>query len=212
MDEWPLDRMLPMIAFLRQTAPELKIALAGGNHPELADKIDDWCVFITPPLDPALARQRAGKGLPTTTYVCCGPGRPNTFTFSPPAEATWLGWYCAAQGYSGLLRWAYDSWTEDPLHDTSYVTWPAGDCFLVYPGARSSVRFERLREGIQDFEKIGIVREKLAASGDPAARQALAALNQALAGFTYAKVQTEPAAMPVHEGKKALEAASRLLR
>ncbi|MCE5240278.1 DUF4091 domain-containing protein [bacterium] len=212
MDEWPLDRMLPMIAFLRQTAPELKIALAGGNHPELADKIDDWCVFITPPLDPALARQRAAKGLPTTTYVCCGPGRPNTFTFSPPAEATWLGWYCAAQGYSGLLRWAYDSWTQDPLHDTSYVTWPAGDCFLVYPGARSSIRFERLREGIADFEKIRIVREKLAASQDPAAEQAVAALNQTLVGFTYAKVQTEPAAMPVSEGKKTLEAASRLLR
>ncbi len=92
MDEWPLERMLPMIEFLRQTAPDLKIALAGGNHPELADQIDDWCVFITPPLDPALARKRTAKGLPTTTYVCCGPGRPNTFTFSPPAEATWLGW------------------------------------------------------------------------------------------------------------------------
>ncbi|MEN6641544.1 MAG: glycoside hydrolase domain-containing protein [Armatimonadia bacterium] len=212
MDEWPLERMLPMIEFLRKTAPDLKIALAGGNHPELADKIDDWCVFITPPLDPAIAKARAAKGLPTTTYVCCGPGRPNTFTASPPAESAWLGWYCAAQGYSGLLRWAYDSWVADPLQDTSHVTWTAGDCFLVYPGARSSIRFERLREGIQDFEKVRIVREKLRASQDPAAKEALQKLEQALGGFTYQKAQTEPAEVPVNAAKRALEEASKLVK
>lgn len=212
MDEWPLERMLPMLDFLRKTAPDLKIALAGGNHPELADKIDDWCVFITPPLDPAIARQRAQKGLPTTYYVCCGPGKPNTFTFSPPAESAWLGLYAAAQGYSGLLRWAHDSYVQDPLYDTSYVTWPAGDCFLVYPGARSSIRFERLREGIQDFEKVRLVREKLGQSADPTAKAALERLDVALAGFRYDTVQTEPAAVPVAAAKTALEAAARLIR
>jgi YD repeat-containing protein len=210
MDEWPPDRMKPMLEFLREAAPGLKIALAGSNEPDLKDKIDDWCVFITPPLDPALARERAARGLPTTTYVCCGPGRPNTFTFSPPAEAAWLGWYCAAQGYSGLLRWAYDSWVADPLQDTSYVTWPAGDCFLAYPGARSSLRFERLREGIQEFEKVRLVRAALAQNQTPAAREALARLDQALAGFTYAKVQGEPAALPVTAARSALETAARV--
>jgi hypothetical protein len=70
-----------------------------------------------------------------------------------------MGWHADALGYSGFLRWAYNSWVEDPLYDTTHVNWTPGDCFLVYPGGRSSIRFERLREGIQDFEKIRIVSE-----------------------------------------------------
>jgi hypothetical protein len=35
----------------------------------------------------------------------------------------------------------------------------AGDCFIVYPGGNSCIRFEKLREGIVDYEKIRILRE-----------------------------------------------------
>lgn len=209
MDEWPLEQMKSAIGYLRRTAPELKIALAGHNLPALKDDVDDWCIVITPPLDKTIIQERAAKGRPTTFYVCCGPGRPNTFTFSPPAESAWMGWYAAAQGYSGFLRWAYDSWTADPLLNTSYYNWPAGDCFLVYPGARSSVRFERLREGIQDYEKLRIVRKALASSSKQEAKDTLAALETALTEFTYAKASKEPAAGPVNKARAALEAASR---
>jgi hypothetical protein len=205
MDERPAHMMKPMLALLRAVAPDLKVALAGGNEPELKEDVDDWCVFISPPLDSAIARERTAKGKPTTFYVCCGPARPNTFTFSPPAEAAWMGWYAAAQGYSGFLRWAYDSWTEDPLHDTSYVTWPAGDCFLVYPGPRSSIRFERLREGIQDYEKVRIIRAALENRNEAAAREGLAKLEAALALFSYEAAQKMPAAEVVAAARKTLE-------
>ena len=213
MDEIPLKRMLPFIEFVKKAAPGLKLALAGGNHPELKDAIHDWCVFISPPLDPAIARERIARSMPTTFYVCCGPRRPNTFTFSPPAEAAWLGWYAAAQGYSGFLRWAYDCYTQDPLYETHYPArgWPAGDCFVVYPGARSSIRFERLREGIQDYEKIRLVRAALAKRADAAAVAARKRLDAALGAFTYASVRKQPAAGFVNSGKAALEAASRLV-
>ncbi|MCE5218398.1 DUF4091 domain-containing protein, partial [bacterium] len=131
-------------------------------------------------------------------------------TFSPPSEAEWLGWYAAAQGYSGFLRWAFDSWTQDPLRDTSFVTWPAGDCFLVYPGARSSVRFERLREGVAAYEKVRLVRKALSAREDPAAKQALADLEAALAEFRYATVQKTPAEVTVNAARKALTSATRV--
>ena len=135
--------------------------------------------------------------------------RPNTFTFSPPAESAWLGWYAAAQGYSGYLRWAYDSWTQDPLYDTRYVRWPAGDCFLVYPGARSSIRFERLREGIADFEKIRVLRGVLGRRKDAKATDALARLDAALKRFHYAESQKSPAADAVNAAQKALVESSR---
>ena len=35
---------------------------------------------------------------------------------------------------------------------------------MVYPGGNSCIRFEKLREGIVDFEKIRILREKAAKS------------------------------------------------
>lgn len=47
----------------------------------------------------------------------------------------------------------------DPLTDSRFRAWLAGDTYLVYPDARSSIRFERLREGIQDAEKIRILKD-----------------------------------------------------
>ena len=44
--------------------------------------------------------------------------------------------------------------------ESRFGNFPAGDCFLVYPGG-SSIRMERLTEGIQDFEKIRILRSEL---------------------------------------------------
>ncbi len=208
MDERPLDLMRPTIDLVRRTAPGLGIALAGHNLPALKDDIDDWCVFLSPPLDPAIVKERAARSrVETTFYVCCGPKRPNTFTFSPPAESAWMGLHAASQHYTGFLRWAYNSWVEEPLLDTNHVTWPAGDCFLVYPGPRSSIRFERLREGIQEYEKIRILRGM---AGRKGMSEALSELDAALALFTYESALKEPAARFVKVAKRAIEKASRV--
>lgn len=52
---------------------------------------------------------------------------PNTYTFSPPAESAWHGWYAANKNFDGYLRWAYNSWNENPLTDTRFISWGAGD-------------------------------------------------------------------------------------
>lgn len=197
------------IELIRAVAPGLKVTWAGRYHEQLKNDIDDWCFIINPPVDRAVLADRARQRRTTTFYVCCGPDRPNNFTFSPPAESAWMGWYAAAQGYDGFLRWAYDSWVEHPLLDTRYVRFPAGDCFLVYPGARSSIRFERLREGIVDYEKIRILRSKLGPVQAPAAADALRRLDTALAAFTWPASQKVPAAETVNSAKQALLAAAR---
>jgi len=186
MDERPLRDMLHVVSVVRKAAPGLKLALAGTPHEELFDEVHDYCIFISHRVDPAVLQRRARHGRPTTYYICCGPRRPNTFTFSPPAQAAWLGWFAAARGYSGLLRWAFNHWNRDPLVDTSYGSWPAGDCFLIYPGPRSSIRFERLREGIQDYEKIRILRAALKKLG-PEGRKDLKRLDERLTSFQYPK-------------------------
>ncbi|MFC1676064.1 glycoside hydrolase domain-containing protein [Planctomycetota bacterium] len=163
MDERPYEIMEKLFVFLKRVAPEFKISSAANYASELTDEIDDLCIYIghTKKEDRPLIEERRARSKLTTFYVCCGPDRPNTFVFSPPIESVWLGWYTAANGFDGTLRWAFMTWIEEPLLDARHIKWPAGDCYLVYPGPRSSLRFERLREGIIDFEKLRIVRAKL---------------------------------------------------
>ena len=52
---------------------------------------------------------------------------------------------------------------------------------MVYPGGRSSIRMERLVEGIQDFEKIRILRSRFEARGD---KTRLEKLDKAAESFT----------------------------
>ena len=148
-------------------------------------KSNPTCIYLSIPyghkFPENVKAERERKGQISTVYTCCSEAFPNTFTFSDPAEATWTALHAIAGGYDGYLRWAVNSWTADPLRDSRFRTWAAGDTYSIYPGPRSSIRFERLVEGIQDCEKIRILREELAAKG---AKGKLNKLNKAVAKFT----------------------------
>ena len=156
MDERNMESMLEVMKLLKKIDPQWKTALAGSYHREIAMDIFDYCLILGNKFDRDILEKRKSAGMPTTYYTACGEKQPNAFTFSPPAELVWISWHAAAQGLTGYLRWAYNNWTEDVLRDTRYKTWPAGDCYQVYPGPRTSIRFEKLIEGIQDFEKLRI--------------------------------------------------------
>lgn len=209
MDERKPEDMRKLITFLQSVAPSLKIALAGGFHPEISNSIYDLCVYKKNKVSAKDLAQRQGSGFKTTYYVCSSPHHPNTFTFSPPSETTYLGWYAAAMGFDGFLRWAYNSWPENPLLDSRFRRWPAGETFLVYPGARSSVRFEKLREGIQDYEKIRILRSEPEKEGTEKAKQRLNELDEYLSAFRLKSLGHTPAGELVEEGKKLLEKLSK---
>jgi hypothetical protein len=201
MDERPLESMQAVIALLKQTDPGWKIALAGGYHPEIVNDIYDDCIIIGEKFDPAVLEERKASGKPSTYYTACGERYPNGFSYSPPAENTWIGWYAAAAGYTGYLRWAYNNWTESPLTETRYRTWPAGDCYQIYPGPRTSIRFEKLIEGIQEFEKISILKNQFIKEGNT---ENLKKLNDLLSAFRFEKLETIPAEVMVSEGKAVL--------
>jgi hypothetical protein len=174
------------VELVQKYAPGLNCALAGNNHSEYYDTMRDYSL-ITPEVngvpDDVRAR-RLERGWTTTFYVCCWPARPNNFTFGPPIENVWMGWYAAAEGLDGFLRWNFNMWIRDPFATTDYGSWGSGDTLLVYPGPRSSIRFERLREGIQDFEKIRILRQQWKTEG-PDSQKKLAELDKLLENFRY---------------------------
>ncbi|HVI46532.1 MAG TPA: glycoside hydrolase domain-containing protein [Chitinophaga sp.] len=201
MDERPMEDMKHALAVIRKADKDFKVSLAGSYHAPIADEIYDYCIASEERYPDDVMKARVTKGLPTTFYTYCHEGFPNTFTFSPPAEAAWMGWYAAAEGYTGYLRWAYNCWVERPLEDSRFRSWAAGDTYFVYPGPRSSIRFERLVEGVQDFEKIRILRAAFTKANNTAA---LEKLNKMLAPFELKALKTTPAATMLGEAKQIL--------
>ena len=190
MDERPLESMQAVLGLIRKVEPAFKISLAGNYHePVIYDIVDFSETFSGKQEFPESAKaKRKELGLTTTFYTCCAEAHPNMFVISNPDEAAWLGWFAQAEGYDGYLRWAYNSWTLDPLTDARFRTWPAGDCFVVYPGGRGSVRFSKLVEGIQDFEKVRILRSRWQETGNQAK---LGQLTGILKSFTSETVLAE---------------------
>ncbi len=206
-DERDWTEMQSLLALVKETAPELKVALAGDYDsridPSIYDFSSHWgSVETMSTQGGGLARSRRTLGHITTFYVACNIPYPNTFTFSPPAESCYLGWFASAMGFDGFLRWAYNSWPKDPNMDSRYIKWPSGDDFLVYPGALSSARFERLREGIQDYEKIRILRTALAGSRTPEAAAALKRLDGFLSSIGIKTLPDKTAADVINRGKQ----------
>ena len=177
MDERPMDAMREAIKVIKAADPQFKITLAGNYHEEIQADLYYLSIPYGHKFPEDVKAERERKGQISTVYTCCAEAFPNTFTFSDPAEATWTILHAVAGGYDGYLRWAVNSWTKDPLRDSRFRTWAAGDTYSIYPGPRSSIRFERLVEGLQDAEKIRILREELTGSR-------LAKLNKTVALFT----------------------------
>ena len=161
MDERSPADMQAALKVLNDAAPELGISLA-DNHKSYKEYpgIKDISAGAGSVVDLEDIAARRENGLITTWYVCCADPFANTFTFSESAEAVYSAWRTVAGDFDGMLRWSYNSWVENPLTDSRYRTWPAGDTYIVYPDARSSIRFERLIEGIQDAEKIRVLRKQ----------------------------------------------------
>lgn len=164
MDERSPAQVKAVVEFVDKYAPGLKISMAGDRNP--ADfkgiKIDNYSQVLQH-VDGAFleeCRARRERGLKTTIYVCCTLPKPNTFVFSHPSEAFWLGAAPAALGIDGFLRWAFCSWPTNPMKDASYGNWDAGDTYLAYPNGEPSIRFLELRNGIIAAEKIRILREE----------------------------------------------------
>ncbi len=92
---------------------------------------------------------------------------PNSFTKSIPVESYWSIMFAGSLNATGFLRWAYDAWVADPLEESTHWSFPAGDCFLVYPSYRDekepeskmSLRLAKLDEGVRDVNKLYIMRE-----------------------------------------------------
>ena len=126
------------------------MALAGNYHASLNDKFRDLCAQLGQEhqFSAATIAERRAKGWVTTFYTSCANAEPNIYSNSLPAEAAYLPIYAAKMNLDGYLHWAWMNWDEHPLTDSRFRKFGSGDTYCYYPGNRSSIRFERLIEGI----------------------------------------------------------------
>ena len=202
MDERGLKDMLATIEVVYKADPDFKLSLAGTYHKELLEHLDDYCITLAEKFTPEELQKRKAEGKVTTFYTCCTEPRPNTFTFSPLAESEWLGWWAAKINVDGYLRWALNSWVKDPLLDSRFTAWAAGDTYILYPDGRTSTRFERLIEGIQAYEKIRILRNETDKRGRK--KNYGKQIDKILEPFNEFNLQEVPAEKVVKQAKAAL--------
>ncbi len=131
-------------------------------------------------------RTEQKKGGEITWYISCDQKfpQPNYFIDGPAMDAVMVPWITWRLGLNGILYWALDFWSQtvDPwLNPNTYLSgffcsggWVLnGEGSLLYPGSRarrytgqrdvdgpvSSIRFELLREGIEDYERLWMLRK-----------------------------------------------------
>ncbi len=201
MDERPMEVMQKTLAVIRKADPEFKVSLAGNYHAEIEPALYDYCISIGQEFPVDVRVRRASENRQTTYYTSCAEAYPNTFTFSDPAEAAWMSFYSAQKHLDGYLRWAYNSWPLEPLLDSRFRTWAGGDTYLVYPGARSSIRFEKLVEGIQAHEKITILRKEFLDKGN---KNGWKKIEKMLSAFRLEDFPEIPAAVTVNRANEIL--------
>ncbi|HVX67965.1 MAG TPA: glycoside hydrolase domain-containing protein [Bryobacteraceae bacterium] len=208
-----LDRVVP---FFHDTVPDLKLMISGGDEkgrhmaesPELAFHYGYYSPGSGLERPDIPARRKAGKR--TLLYTATTPIYPNTFIFSDPLESRYLGWAIWKWDFDGYIRWAWNFWPAT-LWDQPFYTWPSGDMFLVYPGPDGpvdSMRWEMLREGIEDYECLWMAREAIrkrratdAALAERAAKDLDHAVDLATQQFDRTRIPHDPIPARIDEAR-----------
>lgn len=130
-------------------------------------------------------REEQSKGGEMTWYISCDQNypQPNYFIDAPAMDPVMVPWITEQYKMTGFLYWAANFWTETPNPWLDAVTFISGflcsdgyvlngEGSLLYPGDHvkrftgqpnvdgpvSSLRFELLREGIEDYDYIQMLK------------------------------------------------------
>lgn len=165
-DEKPEDDMKIVFDYIKKEAKDFKVALSGGFPGDEEKQGDEICVYIDHMLDkqewkelkPLVDEMHADPNRFVTFYTACAPYYPNTFLYSRLRESRMLPWLAWKWGFDGYTRWAVNAFPEDVWNQPNYK-WHSGDMYFVYPGENGpldGMRWELMRQGIQDYEAFRI--------------------------------------------------------
>ncbi|MDR3189185.1 MAG: DUF4091 domain-containing protein [Prevotellaceae bacterium] len=198
MQEAGKERLRRLVALAAQVDSCYKVSYTGSYFASVKRSVRRYSIA---PRQVASGMQRDTAGHAERllcVYSPCSDAQPNTYAFSQPAEAAWLCWYAATNGLDGYTRQAYSSWEKRALLDARSSSRAAGYYWMVYPDGCSSLRMERLVEGIQDYEKVKILNRDFGRVNSVVSREKL---QKALSAFTLENLKGKPAGKMVEEAR-----------
>jgi hypothetical protein len=155
----------------------------------LRGHVDNFSIHGNSMNDPRLMQvisDEQSKGGEMTWYISCDQGypQPNYFIDAPALDLVMVPWITARYNMDGILYWACNFWSETPDPWLDAVTFISGfvcsdgyvlngEGSVLYPGDHterytkqpnvdgpvSSIRFELLREGIEDYEYLWMLKD-----------------------------------------------------
>ena len=164
------DNYKKVAGYIRQYAPKIKI-IDACMCSQLAGAIDIWVPqpqhFVSD-MDFFNSRRKAGDQV--WFYTCLSPKGEymNRFIDYPLIDVRLLHWANFKYDLPGYLHWGMNYWHADPFKDLE-PNWggntflPPGDSHIVYPGKfgpLSSIRFEAMRDGIEDYEMLKLLEKR----------------------------------------------------
>ena len=150
--------------FVHRYGPRLK-RMDAIETPHCLDRLEIW----VPKLDhygtwqPAYddAQRRGSEMWFYTVGIFQAGAYMNKTVDVPLIQSRTLHWLNYRFGLTGYLHWGLNSWTDDPFEAPGEHR---GDGWHVYPkkgGLLDSLRWEQMRNGIQDYECLRLLEEKV---------------------------------------------------
>lgn len=150
--------------FVHQHAPALR-RMDAIETTHCLDRLEIW----VPKLDYLAtwhdtyerARRQGGEMWFYTVGIFQKGSLPNKTVDVPLIESRILHWLNYRFGLKGYLHWGFNSWTDDPYNAPGEHR---GDGWHVYPkkdGLINSLRWEQMRNGIQDYEYLWMLEDKI---------------------------------------------------
>ncbi len=198
------DNLRAAFGYMKRRFPDVKTATTAkdpsyGLESGLDEAVDIW-VPLTALYDEDAAAAARARGKEVWWYICIDPTAPfaNWFVEYPLLEARLLWWMTWRRGVTGFLYYTLNRWPggEGPLGTaagSNRTSWdPAsfgtanGDGCLIFPGEEgpvSSLRFENVRDGIEDYELLQMLSLRKGDAG-AAGRRLCSRLMRSLTDFT----------------------------
>jgi Domain of unknown function (DUF4091) len=177
--EFVVEQMKKLCAMIHEVDPTIPIYSSTWRHcPGWDDALDLWGIgqYGCFPVAEMERLEKAGKHM---WFTCDGQMATDT-----PYLATerMLPYYCFKYGVEGFEFWGFAWWTYDPWQvgwhkfirqsdegkKYYWVRYPDGDGFLAYPGKSvgidgpvSTIRLEQVREGLEDYEALTLLVQRM---------------------------------------------------
>lgn len=158
-----------IVKFLKSLAPGLKV-MEACQTTKAVGAIDVWVPQLNFWNDNyRFFEDRKSAGEELWYYTCCFPRGeyPNRFIEQPLLKGRMLYWMGFKYGAAGHLHWGFNYWNDNPFEETTNPgagsILPGGDSWIVYPGYRKflrSIRYEQMRDGIEDIALLEMLSEK----------------------------------------------------